>query len=64
MVVLRLFTEAWNCGRDPNAQSGGIHPKESQTVYSDFAEGIDTSLYGGSQYYQTSLPTRSAYPRG
>jgi hypothetical protein len=50
--------------RVPNAQSGGIHRKESQTVYSDLADRIDTSLYGRTEYYQMFLPTSTGYPRG
>lgn len=49
MLVLNLFTEACNCSGGPNAQSGGIHRKESPTVYSDLADRIDTPLYGSSR---------------
>jgi len=47
-----VFTSAWNCSRGPNAQSNGIHPKESPTVYSDLADRIDTPLYGKTEHYQ------------
>ena len=52
MLVLCLFIEACNCSGGPNAQSGGIHRKESPTVYSDLADRIDTPLYGKSEHYQ------------
>ena len=53
-----------DCGRGPNAQRCGIHSKESQMVYGDFAVGIDTSLHGSCMDYQMFLPTRRAYLRG
>lgn len=51
-VYSAVFTSAWNCSRGPNAQSNGIHPKESPTVYSDLADRIDTPLYGKTEHYQ------------
>ena len=61
--VLCFFTEVWNCSRGPNAQSNGIHPKESPTVYSDLADRIDTPLYGTTEHYQMTEDVSSNQQR-
>ena len=62
-VYSAVFTSAWNCSRGPNAQSNGIHPKESPTVYSDLADRIDTPLYGTTEHYQMTEDVSSNQQR-